>query len=441
METRDKNSLDQVRPQKTEVKLILGNPPGWLVYSGNMIVLGAVIVVLTLSILIRYPDTLNAPVVITSESPATRIVANSSGRIFRLFVADQDQVEADDPLVLLENTAELKDVRLLETYIAKNAGERDTMPPPSPTTLRLGELQASYSEYMLAWNELERIIGEEVAFKRIRSREQQIRHLADLNKNLQKRDSIAYEEVRLQRTNFERMEGLSQAGAIPLVELEQAENTYLEARESRETIQSEIIQNRLTIERIRTGILEIEQGEFSEIATQRAVVREKRETVATALAEWKKKYLITAPFAGRISLTRYWNESQFVRSNEEILTLIPASEVDTDTDLIVGQASLPLKGSGKVKIGQLANIRLEAFPFQEYGVLKSRVNGISLVPEIINDQKMYRVDLRLEEGLTTSTGKTLPYLLEMQGQAVIVTEKRSLWERVMEDLLAVFRNE
>ena len=47
---------------------------------------------------------------------------------------------------------------------------------------------------------------------------------------------------------------------------------------------------------------------------------------------------------------------------------------------IIGKAIVPMNGAGKVKAGQIAQIRLDGYNYQEYGALEAQVENISLVP-------------------------------------------------------------
>jgi len=80
---------------------------------------------------------------------------------------------------------------------------------------------------------------------------------------------------------------------------------------------------------------------------------------------------------------------------------------------------LPAQGSGKVVVGQRANVRLNNFPDQEFGYLEGRVEHISDTPD---PDGMYVVEIRFPKGLVTNYGVKLPITRQMQGSAEIITE-------------------
>ena len=63
----------------------------------------------------------------------------------------------------------------------------------------------------------------------------------------------------------------------------------------------------------------------------------------------------------------------------------------------------------------------------EYGTLQGIIETISLVPEA----NYYTVDIALPFELKTNTGKELNFTGELSGQAEIITDDRSLFERIL----------
>ena len=51
--------------------------------------------------------------------------------------------------------------------------------------------------------------------------------------------------------------------------------------------------------------------------------------------------------------------------------------------------------------------------------------------ELLEKKKIYIVEILLPKGLITSYNKELPYLLEMEGKAEIITDDLSLLERFL----------
>jgi HlyD family secretion protein len=91
---------------------------------------------------------------------------------------------------------------------------------------------------------------------------------------------------------------------------------------------------------------------------------------------------------------------------------------------------VPAAGAGKIAVGQRVNIRLDNYPYMEYGLLEGVVSGISDVPE----QGSYFVTIAFPEGLVTSYGQALAFNRQMTGTAEIITHDIRLFQRIMQPL-------
>jgi HlyD family secretion protein len=177
---------------------------------------------------------------------------------------------------------------------------------------------------------------------------------------------------------------------------------------------------------LKESLLDTEQQAVEKINDLHSRLQSLISQLKTEIQNWEMSFVLMAPIDGKITFTHYWVSNQNVSAGEEIFTIIP------DTPFrIIGKASLPVARSGKVKLGQKVNIRIENFPDAEYGMLRGVVQNISLVPSKSGESVSYAVEISLPGNLITTYKKELPYLPNMQGQAEIITEDISLLERLI----------
>jgi energy-coupling factor transporter ATP-binding protein EcfA2 len=150
------------------------------------------------------------------------------------------------------------------------------------------------------------------------------------------------------------------------------------------------------------------------------------------IALWEERYLFKSPFDGQVQFLRFWTNGQFVQAGESVFTIVPKA------DEPYGQILLPAVGAGKVKPDQEAIIKLNDFPYNEYGSVTGIVSGISLTT---NTEKTgegsieaYLVTVKFPKGLTTNYGKPLAFKHEAKGTAEIITKDRRLIERLFDNL-------
>ena len=104
-----------------------------------------------------------------------------------------------------------------------------------------------------------------------------------------------------------------------------------------------------------------------------------------------------------------------------MFTIIPS-----ENSSFIAKLKTPAQNSGKLKIGQKVNIKLENYPDTEFGVLNGTIKKISLIPD---KDGLYLIDVELPKKLMTSYNKEIDFKQEMRGSAEIITENLRLIER------------
>ena len=121
-----------------------------------------------------------------------------------------------------------------------------------------------------------------------------------------------------------------------------------------------------------------------------------------------------------------------IQAGEEAFTIIPAK------NKVIGEAVIPSTGAGKIKSGQIVNVKLNDFPYDEYGMLTGKVESISQLSNTTEIQQRrvntYLVRIAFPYGLQTNFGKTLSLNFESKGTAEILTKPRRLIERLFDNL-------
>ncbi|WP_143310220.1 HlyD family efflux transporter periplasmic adaptor subunit, partial [Candidatus Entotheonella palauensis] len=138
-------------------------------------------------------------------------------------------------------------------------------------------------------------------------------------------------------------------------------------------------------------------------------------------------YVLKAPIGGKVTFFDFRSENQFVNSGEEVMTIVPDGEAH-----LVGKVSMNVRNSGKVQDGNKVLIRLQNYPYREFGMLVGSVNNIALVPK----DNVYAIEVKLNNGLNTTFNKPLEFRQEMQGSAEIITEDLRLIERMLYQVMS-----
>lgn len=128
------------------------------------------------------------------------------------------------------------------------------------------------------------------------------------------------------------------------------------------------------------------------------------------------------------------SQGSAVRGAESLLTLVPLHE---GMEAVV---EIPASQIGRVRPGQVARLKLEAFPFQQYGTLDGTVEYISrdTFNSDKNDRKPPWYQARISLDKKQAAEKHVFLLPGMEVQAEILAGKRRIIEYALHPLIRVF---
>jgi multidrug resistance efflux pump len=425
------SKMDELPDHSDAVKDVMSHIPHWIIRWGLTCILLTLVVLLAISWLVRYPDVITSQVVLTTANPPARVVARASGKITDIFFRENDRVAAGTILGVMENPAASKDaMRLRQVLQAMPAGALARgQDLDLPENLELGDLQTPYGVFYRAYQEFRLFklldpIAREISA--IRREEQQYLHLLDRQ---QREKELFQTEIRLARKDYDRTLILYQGKVLADKQLEDNERALIQTRRSYEQLESGIATTRIRLAELQKALGQL-QNQGAEKRSQYALrLTESHKALRGALALWEQQYLLRAPITGQVTYLKFWATNQYVQSGEEVMVIVPKEQ-----QAVIGKVSMPIRNSGKVKVGQKVNIYLKNFPSEEFGSLPGRVSGISLVPR----DNRYAIDITLPQGLKTSYHKKLVFKQEMQGNAEIVTEDLRLLERIFYQVKALW---
>ncbi len=227
-----------------EMDEILSRTPAWLIRRGAVVLSFVVIFLLAGSWFFRYPDSISAPVVITSANPPSSVVARSGGKLVAFFIKDQQVVNKGDYLAILENSADTASVNKLQVLFHTV----DTLSNPNcilgtnvGQLSNLGDLQQAYTNFVQSIRAYNRYQSLPFNEKKITALQQQISltnaYLGKLNgqKNLQNKN------LKLAQNQFNRDSLLFTQKVITPAEFEKAQvqlNSNISAYKSSEMAMS-----------------------------------------------------------------------------------------------------------------------------------------------------------------------------------------------------------
>jgi len=404
------------------VKEIMGNPPGKIVRWGTTVMFSVFVLFIFFAWLIKYPDTIPAPVEITTINPPVTLVTKITGLIKYLYVKEREKVTAGQLLAVMETTASMDDIELLKQTI-------DTIKKPEslssqllPDFSKLGELQVFYASFLKNLSDLNDYNVNDFYGSKITSLTDEINGIQEYIGRLIVKEKLYSENQKLEAKKYKRDSSLYAGKVIPESELERSYQSLIR-------VNIELQQVRLD-----HSAKSIEKAEKRQFLQDYRIKRlEEREKLISVLGEsflnlkaqvniWENNYLLISPVDGIVSFTRFWSANQSVVKDEPVINVVPL-----ETGNFLGRINLKMQRSGKVKPGQLVNIKLSGYPYLEYGMVRGVVKSKSLVPS----GDSYIIEIDLPEGLTTLYGIKLDFTQNMQGIAEIITEDIRLLQKIV----------
>lgn len=426
--------------EENEVQALLGHPPAWLTRWGITLVAIGVVGLLLIGTFLRYPDIVEAPTSIETEYPPIRLEAKVDGRIQQLLAASDEKVDSGELLVVLQNPIAVEDIAQVETTLQELLPALENKAIHNinlPSGLRLADLQDEYAALNSLLDAQRYLLAQDDIQQRIALLREQIRQLPALDAVTQKEVSTLRKEVELAEKNKNSFYDLWKSGNESEWEYERAEAEYLQVLRQLEAQERNLIQNRLDEQKLRGEIIILSRQQSDEIKNGWIELNKAAQEMQGVVDQWKDQYLIQAPVAGRVVLSGLWNENQPVNEGQTVLTIDPAEGGSP----IIARARLPLARSGKVAYGDTVLLRLESYPYKEFGVLKGTVSEVTSLAEApepgLPPVYIARIELTSQD-LITNYDKPLQFTQEMQATARIITEDRSFLARIMDELLSLF---
>jgi multidrug efflux pump subunit AcrA (membrane-fusion protein) len=405
----------------------LSRTPTWLMRRGTLILLIFFMVLLGLAFFIKYNEVINAEILVTGKNPPVDLYSKKNGKLIYLNFKPEQMVEKDKVLAVIENPSDYNDIFYLKEKLEDSLKIYSTIAQiyqNFPSNLELEyDIHLSYQSFLKAFQKYIMYLNlnqEELENINLNSRiditKEQIkikkRQLLILSRNL---DLVIKDNMRIKQ--------LFSKGVVSKQQLENSQRDVLVVQNDLSKISEE-----LEILYIDTLSLEnLSRKSFNEDKVNSSVyfseLQLSKQELKGKLEQWKEDYALVSPIAGRITVFDIWNNYQSLKKGEHVLTVLP-----NNIDNLLGKCKVPIRNSAKLAIGQNVNIKLDNYPYHEWGILKGEIVGISDVPKK-GDNHYYVVYVNIPK-LITSYGKEIEFKHEMQGNAKIILEKTSLIERV-----------
>ncbi|KAA3623743.1 MAG: HlyD family efflux transporter periplasmic adaptor subunit [Bacteroidetes bacterium] len=413
--------------EQQEMQEIIGAMPSRIWRRGILLVLGLVVLLIVVAHFVRYPDVIEVPVELRVNE-VVDVRADYGGTLDHIIVQEGNRVEKGEVLLVFKGRFEYDELNRLAAFL-ESLSRRSTVAEVAamvfPESLNLSVLPAETAKLKQDIKDLSRKYFDQHPDQQVSRLNKEKEILNRLTAAAEKQIDKIEEETRLAEKNYQDYKSLLESGAASSVEADAAQATLLRLQATLESHKAELIRYELDHSGLDTQI-ELLRHEVEEALWQEfGAVHRRSADIYGMVQDWLNKNVVYAPVGGKVVFPERLLEGQSVSSGATLLSII----ISGPGEKLQATGQLAGEGTGKVEPGMNVHLRLQAYPYKEYGELPGKVEKIGGVSasgffEIIIDFPNDWKDDRNVEKMEFKPG--------MVGIARVITEDRSLLERFLE---------
>jgi hypothetical protein len=427
--------------QRTEeVQHIIERMPTKFGFWVSIIVLFIAILLFVFGWLVRYPDVVNGQISISANNAPLKLIANANGKLKLGQFKSMEAIKEGQLIGYIENPTNPANIFYIDSLLNlynPNDDEIIGIWKKLPHHFSLGELNVKYYGFA---NSLQQFINykvDKIYDKQGENLQSILKEQKKVMEASNKRVDMAKNTLAFVHKFYRRDSSLFIKKVISESELDKTQMSYLSSKDALQNSINNLINAQQSIQQT--------EGKLQELGVQKPE-KEKELHIAVISAyndlvdnmkSWEQKYVFRAPFDGKVQFLKFYNENQFVQAGEQVFTVLPKE------GKAFGQVILPAQGSGKIKVGQEVIVKLDNYPYMEYGSIKGKIKSISLTTNTLKTEKSeietYMVLVDFPDQLTTNYGTTLGFKAEAKGTAEIITNDRKLIQRLFDNLKYILK--
>jgi hemolysin D len=231
-----------------------------------------------------------------------------------------------------------------------------------------------------------------------------------------------------------RLKPLVKAGALSKEVFFQADQSFREHILAVMQSRGELNQSKAELKRLQAGLHQkIAESDTTRLQTEQKIQQIKMETtqikakvietcnlLASSKTKLKQKN-IYSPIDGTISSLHVSHIGEVVQPAQNI------AEIARQGAPLILMANLPSREAGFIKLGMPVQLKFEAFPYQQYGIIPGKVMEVS--PDTKQDEKLgpfYLVQIALERNSVNSDQGPVKFRAGQTASAEIVLRRRHI---------------
>ena len=403
------------------VSEIISRKPTFSERWALLIFLLILLLVITGTWFVRYPDIVQANANLSAIDAPKEIVVRQDGKLIKLFFQNDENILQGQTIAWIESTASHKEISDLDELLRKGIYLLTLNKTEEVSGLfknefqQLGELQSPYQQFITGLQQFNDYLVNGYYYKRKGILYEDLAYLKKIHKSVEIQKALSQQDLQLSQESFDANNSLFNDKVISQQELRDQRSKLVGKQMYIPQFESTLLSNEnLKIAKQK----EIDELEHN-ILQQKIIFQQALQTLKSLVDDWEKKFIIKAATTGKIVFIMPIQENQFLQTGKIIGFVNPISSK------YYAQVTLPQSNFGKINIGQKVQLRFDAYPFEEYGMVMGKIQYVSKVPS----DSGYLCNIELPNGLTTNHKKQLQFRSGLKSRALVITKDLRLAER------------
>jgi multidrug efflux pump subunit AcrA (membrane-fusion protein) len=377
---------------------------------------------------IHYPDIIKTGAKLIAINAPKEIVIRQEGRLVKLFARNNDSVSKGAILGYIESGAKHEQIlslgSLIDTTVLnlqKNTTQ-NIVDRFEQNFDALGELQQDYQQFIVAHQQFTDYLQNGFYLKKKRVLDEDLSFLIKNHEIVLQQKELLIKDLNLSEESYKAKASLLKDKVISKQDDRDEQSKLLGKQMSIPQINALLLSNDVQQREKKKEISDLEHS----ISMQKVIFQQAAQTFQSMINEWKRKYIITAPISGNIIFNAPLQENQFLQTGKTMGFINP------EDSRFYAEIIIPQYNFGKILVGQPAQLRFLAYPYQEFGYVSGR---LSYVSDMATDSG-FSGRIELEKGLQTNQNKILHYREGLKAEVQIVTQDKRLLERFYDNIWA-----
>ena len=274
-------------------------------------------------------------------------------------------------------------------------------------------------------------------------KQQEIANLYDQQQALKKQRwalksqyQLANEKLTILEAQKKQLKQLNQQGFVTSLEKDQQQQALLEAKQEKQNIARLLLQQENDLNQVTFSQTNIPQQyalRINNLKRQQADLQRQLAQVNS-----NHQYTVTASNSGIVTGIQVV-EGETLSTTKPLLHILPQGSE------LIAELLLPTRSAGFVQVGNTTRLRFDAFPYQRFGFIESKITRIDqalINPNEIQlpialQEPVYRLRAKLNQQQMLAFGKAFNLKSGMLFEADIMLEQRSLIEWLLEPIYSL----